>query len=91
MFSDLDIDIVVQLARGDSYKAVAAAVRRSPATVAYHTGQLQRRLKVRSVTAVVAFAIASGVIGGDTWPLVPTGVHEVDLDAYSILDQCDRE
>ncbi len=79
--SMVDAQILTRFAYGETYRAIAKRLYLSPATVAYHAGRIQRRLRVSSMTAAVALAIIAGVLTADTWPIEAAGILEIDLDA----------
>ena len=72
--------LLVQLARGCTQSAAAAAVGLSAANARYHLGRLLRATQTANVTALVALAVASGVLAGDPWPLEATSQREITVD-----------
>lgn len=71
--------VLKRLAAGRSYRDIAEELHLSCATVAFHTGRLQKRLGVTNNTALVAVALIAGLLSIDGWPPQLTGLHDIDL------------
>jgi DNA-binding CsgD family transcriptional regulator len=71
--SERQTEILVLLARGEAYKSIASRLSLSPGTVSYHVGRLQQIFQTRSLPALIALAIISGILSNDQWPVVATG------------------
>jgi DNA-binding CsgD family transcriptional regulator len=71
--SPRQVEILVLLSSGETYKAIAHRLNLSTATVSYHVGRLQLLFQTRSLPALVALAIVSGILTNNQWPLEGTG------------------
>lgn len=78
--SRTQVQLIALLARGWTRRAIAAELYLSPGTVAFHIGDLLRRLNLPNATALVALAVAQGVLSSADWPLSPTGVTLLTMD-----------
>ncbi|BDZ48490.1 hypothetical protein GCM10025867_07310 [Frondihabitans sucicola] len=65
--------IIEGIGRGNTYRALAEKLSISPATVAYHVGRLQLKLRTPTLPALVGLAIVSGILSSDQFPLELTG------------------
>lgn len=65
--------ILEGIGRGNTYRVLAEKLAISPATVSYHVGQLQMRLRTPTLPALIGLAIVSGILSSDQFPLEWTG------------------
>lgn len=65
--------ILEGIGRGNTYRVLAEKLAISPATVSYHVGQLQMKLRTPTLPALVGLAIVSGILSSDQFPLELTG------------------
>lgn len=65
--------ILEGIGRGNTYRVLAEKLAISPATVSYHVGQLQMRLRTPTLPALIGLAIVSGILSSDQFPLQWTG------------------
>lgn len=77
--SPLQQRLLVLLARGETQGDAAQVLEMSSANVRYHLGRLLRAARVPNVTALVALAVASGVLAGSPWPLEATETLDLML------------
>jgi DNA-binding CsgD family transcriptional regulator len=76
------VEILVLLSQGETYKAVAHRLHLSPGTVSYHVGRLQMLFQTRSLPALVALAIISGILTNNQWP--PDGTGQLFLGDFDV-------
>lgn len=72
--TNLDVDILLGLSGGETYKSLASSLHVSAATVAYHIKQMHQKLGTKSAPALVALAIVSGLLTNDLWPIEASGL-----------------
>lgn len=72
--------ILCCLANGETQKSTALQLGLSPSTIAYHLSRMQDRLEIPSSTALVALAIAAGILTTGQWPVSLTGALVIELD-----------
>lgn len=77
-FSLSELRVLRLLAEGRTYQAIAAELYLSPATVAFHVGKLQARLRVPNNAALVAVSLVMGLLTADQWPPQLTGITDID-------------
>lgn len=65
--------ILEGIGRGNTYRTLAERLAISPATVSYHVGQLQQKLRTPTLPALIGLAIVSGILSNDQFPLELTG------------------
>lgn len=73
LLSRRQAEILEGIGRGITYRALADKLAISPATVSYHVGQLQQKLRTPSLPALIGLAIVSGILSSDQFPLEWTG------------------
>lgn len=71
-------EILEGVGQGLTFTTIAERLSLSPATIAYHVGQLQAKLHTGSLPALVALAMVSGVLTNDQFPLQMTGSLLID-------------
>jgi DNA-binding CsgD family transcriptional regulator len=66
-------EILEGVGQGLTFATIARRLSLSPATVAYHVGQMQMKLHTGSLPALVALAMVGGILTNDQFPLQLTG------------------
>lgn len=79
MLSATQVDILRHLASDEDYASVARKLAMTSDGVQYHLTQIRRLLQMKSIPAIIALAIVSGVLTADQWPIEATGDLFIDL------------
>lgn len=76
-FSTAELRVLPGIARGETYRSIAATLYLTPSTIAFHASQLRARLGAANNAALVALAVAAGLLSVSDWPFELTGLTDV--------------
>lgn len=72
------VEILVLLARGGTYKTIASRLGVTEATVGYHLARLHRLFDTSPLVGLVTTAIVYGILSAGTLPIDATGQTLID-------------